>query len=110
MTFQVDDRDSLNTHIIVAHQFQFNMAKPTPILCRYHIDSVISFTGNDADGESPVYSIGLTKTSNDITLRDLLSKKLSETRSAIPFNEWNAEWKKKYPDKIFISFCRFHID
>ena len=73
------------------------------MLCRYHIDSVIRFTENDVDGENTVYSIGITATSNDITLRDLLSKKLYETRSAIPFNEWNDEWKKNYPGKIFYS-------
>lgn len=67
----------------------------TSILCRYHIDSVTWFTENDVEDENPVYSIGLTKTSNDITLRDLLSKKICETRSAIPFDEWNDEWKKK---------------
>ena len=73
------------------------------MLCRYHIDSVIRFTENDVDGENTVYSIGITATSIDITLRDLLSKKLYETRSAIPFNEWNDEWKKNYPGKIFYS-------
>ena len=78
----------VSTRTLLLHiNFSLIWRKQTLILCRYHIDSVTWFTVNDADGESPVYSIGLTKTSNDVTLRDLLSKKLSETRSAIPFNE-----------------------
>ena len=101
----------VSTRTLLLHiNFSLIWRNQTPILCRYHIDSVTWFTGNDAHGESPVYSIGLTKTSNDITLRDLLSKKLSETRSAIPFNDWNDEWKKKYPGKSFISFCCFRVD
>ncbi|XP_068739351.1 uncharacterized protein [Montipora capricornis] len=81
------------------------------------LEQVSDIPGNDADGESPVYSIGLTETLNDITLRDLLSKKLLKTRSAIPFNEWNDEWKKKYPVRkaefnnfLFLMMCRIVHD
>lgn len=74
----------------------------TQILCRYHIDFVISFTEIDVDGENPVYSMGLTNPSNDTTLRELLSKKICETRPAIPFDEWNDEWKKKKTGNFFL--------
>lgn len=88
----------------------FFKTRPTPILCRYHILYIMCFTENDVGDGNPVFSIGLTTTSDDVTLRDLLSKKLNETRSEVPFNEWSEEWKDKYPGKLFISFSCFLLD
>lgn len=65
------------------------------------------FTENDVDGGNPVFSISLTTTSDNVTLRDLLSEKLYETRSEVPFNEWSEEWKDKYPGKLFYFFSLF---
>ncbi|XP_078367534.1 uncharacterized protein LOC144651469 isoform X1 [Oculina patagonica] len=56
----------------------------------------------ECDGdEDAVHSLGLPvlpSTADDVNLRDLLSRKLNEASSIVPYSEWIEEWKSKYEE------------